>query len=88
MPLSFTSHGINANFLADNAYKRDPRIKKHKAAEKEAKRRIKEAKYEALRKAKEEQERLEAEERERKEKEAKAKAEEVFFSLKHLKNAV
>lgn len=68
----------------EGAFKRDPRIKRHKAAEKEAKRKIKEAKYEAIRKAKEEQARLEAEERERKEKEAKAKAEEVQYSSRLL----
>jgi septal ring factor EnvC (AmiA/AmiB activator) len=63
--------------LAEGAFKRDPRIKRHKLAEKEAKKRAKQEKIDAVKRVREEQERKEAEEREAKEREAKSKAEEV-----------
>jgi hypothetical protein len=63
--------------LTEGAFKRDPRIKRHKLAEKEAKKRVKQEKIDAIKRVREEQERKEAEEREAKEREAKSKAEEV-----------
>jgi DnaJ family protein C protein 2 len=74
--------------LIEGAFKRDPRIKRHKLAEKEAKKRVKQDKMDAIRKVREEQERLEAEERERKEKEAKAKAEEETKERQRKANAL
>jgi len=74
--------------LVEGAFKRDPRIKRHKAAEKEARRRAKQEKIDAIRRVKEEQERKEAEERERKEKEAKAKAEEEAKERQRRANAL
>lgn len=76
-PPSLFERVAHSGYSTEGAFKRDPRIKRHKAAEKEARRRAKQEKIDAIRRVKEEQERKEAEERERKEKEAKAKAEEV-----------
>jgi DnaJ family protein C protein 2 len=74
--------------LVEGAFKRDPRIKRHKLAEKEAKKRVKQDKIDAIRRVKEEQERKETEEREAKEKEAKAKAEEETKERQRKANAL
>jgi DnaJ family protein C protein 2 len=74
--------------LVEGAFKRDPRIKRHKQAEKDAKRRAKQDKLDAIRKEREEQERKETEERETREREAKAKAEEETKERQRKANAL
>lgn len=74
--------------LVEGAFKRDPRIKRHKLAEKEAKKRAKQEKIDAVKRVREEQERKEAEEREAKEREAKSKAEEETKERQRKANAL